>query len=105
MIDTILEQHSDIFLLFRDDIIGNSSGSQFGRGDVPSVEQIVREAIYEEMKGTDSRELADAKMIPGFVPNLLSWTRGNLIVFRCSRAKSRGSNRRPFRKFCTESTR
>ena len=61
VIDTILEQHSDIFLLFKDDIIGKSSGSQFGRGDVPSVEQIVRAAIYKEMKGMDYRELADAQ--------------------------------------------
>jgi len=61
VIDTILEKHSDIFLLFKDDIMGKSSGSQFGRGDVPSVEQIVRAAIYKEMKGMDYRELADAQ--------------------------------------------
>jgi IS5 family transposase len=57
VIDTILEQHPDIFLLFKDDIMGNSSGSQFGRGDVPSVEQIVRAAIYKEMNGMTYREL------------------------------------------------
>lgn len=61
VIDTILEQHSDIFLLFKDDIMGKSSGSQFGRGDVPTVEQIVRAAIYKEMKGMDYRELAYAQ--------------------------------------------
>jgi transposase, IS5 family len=61
VIDAILEKHSDIFLLFKDDIMGKSSGSQFGRGDVPSVEQIVRAAIYKEMKGMDYRELADAQ--------------------------------------------
>lgn len=61
VIDTILEQHADIFLLFRDDLMGKSSGSQFGRGDVPTVEQIVRAAIYKEMKGMDYRELAEAQ--------------------------------------------
>ncbi|MBW6481142.1 MAG: ISNCY family transposase, partial [Bacteroidales bacterium] len=62
VIDTILEQHSDIFLLFKDDIMGKSSGSQFGRGDVPTVEQIVRAAIYKEMKGMGYRELAYAQI-------------------------------------------
>ncbi len=61
VIDTILEQHSDIFLLFKNDIMGKSSGSKFGRGDVPTVEQIVRAAIYKEMKGMDYRELAAAQ--------------------------------------------
>lgn len=61
VIDTILELHSDIFLLFKDDIMGKSADSQFGRGDVPTVEQIVRAAIYKEMKGMDYRELADAQ--------------------------------------------
>ena len=61
VIDTILELHSDIFLLFKDDIMGKSSDNQFGRGDVPTVEQIVRAAIYKEMKGMDYRELADAQ--------------------------------------------
>ena len=61
VIDTILEQHSDIFLLFKDDIMGKSSGSQFGRGDVPTVEQIVRAAIYKEMKGINYRELGYAQ--------------------------------------------
>lgn len=62
VIDTILEKHSDIFLLMRDDIKGNSPDSQFGRGDVPTVEQIVRAAIYKEMKSMDYRELAYAQI-------------------------------------------
>ena len=62
VIDTILELHSDIFLLFKDDIRGKSADNQFGRGDVPTVEQIVRAAIYKEMKGLDYRELAFAQI-------------------------------------------
>lgn len=62
VIDTILEMHSDILLLFKDDIIRKSLDNQFGRGDVPTVEQIVRAAIYKEMKGLDYRELAFAQI-------------------------------------------
>ncbi|TSA33492.1 MAG: ISNCY family transposase, partial [Porphyromonadaceae bacterium] len=62
VIDTILELHPDIILLLKDDIMGKSSDSQFGRGDVPTVEQIVRAAIYKEMKGLDYRELAFAQI-------------------------------------------
>ena len=62
VIDTILEKHSDIFLLMKDDIKANSPDSQFGRGDVPTVEQIVRAAIYKEMKSLDYRELAYAQI-------------------------------------------
>ena len=62
VIDTILEMHSDIFLLFKDDIMRKGSDNQFGRGDVPTVEQIVRAAIYKEMKGLDYRELAFAQI-------------------------------------------
>ena len=70
VIDTILETHSNIFLLFEKDIKGkkhqNKAGgkirkSKFGRGDVPSVEQIVRAAIYKEIKGMDYRELEYAQ--------------------------------------------
>ncbi len=62
VIDTILELHPDIILLMRDDIKGNSPSSQFGRGDVPTVEQIVRAALYKEMKSLDYRELAFAQI-------------------------------------------
>ena len=61
VIDTILEKHSDIFLLMEDDIRRNSKDSRFGRGDVPTVEQIVRAAIYKEIKSLDYRELAYAQ--------------------------------------------
>jgi IS5 family transposase len=61
VIDTILEKHSDIYLLMEDDIRRNSKESRFGRGDVPTVEQIVRAAIYKEIKSLDYRELAYAQ--------------------------------------------
>jgi IS5 family transposase len=71
LIDTILEQHLDIFLLFKDDLMGKGSGHQFGRGDVPSVEQIVRAAIFKEMKGLDYRGLeyaqSDSRICANFI--------------------------------------
>jgi len=55
VIDIILELRPDIFHLFKSDIIGSEDISIFGRKDTPSVEQIVRAAIYKEMKGYEQR--------------------------------------------------
>lgn len=57
VIDTILESRPDIILMLKSDIIGNERASTFGRQDTPSVEQIVRAAIFKEMRGMDYREL------------------------------------------------
>jgi len=61
VIDTILESHPEIIQLFKSDIVGNEQISVFGRGDTPSVEQIVRAAIFKEIKGYDYRELEYAQ--------------------------------------------
>lgn len=61
VIDTILELRPDIYYMFKADIIGNEDISNFGRKDTPSVEQIVRAAIYKEIKGYDYRELEYAQ--------------------------------------------
>ncbi len=57
LIDTILEQHPEFLDIISKDVIGNNKNRGFGRGDVPSVEQIMRAAIYKELKGLDYREL------------------------------------------------
>lgn len=62
VIDTILELHPEIIDLCNRDIIGYEQMSEFGRQDTPSVEQIVRAAIYKEMKGYDYRELQYAQL-------------------------------------------
>ncbi len=62
VIDTILESRPDLILMFGSDIIGDEVASSFGRQDTPSVEQIVRAAIYKEMKGMDYRELEYAQL-------------------------------------------
>jgi len=61
VIDTILESHPEIIMMFRSDIVGTESTSTFGRQDTPSVEQIVRAAIFKEMRGMDYRELEYAQ--------------------------------------------
>ena len=61
LIDTILEQNPDILLLIKSDVLGDSKNNHLGRGDVPSLEQIMRAAIYKELKGYDYRELAYAQ--------------------------------------------
>ena len=61
VIDTILETRPDIILMLKSDIIGDEKASTFGRQDTPSVEQIVRAAIFKEMRGMDYRELEYAQ--------------------------------------------
>ena len=57
LIDTILEQHPHLVALLQEDITKGQKTSIFGRKDTPSVEQIVRAAIYKELKGLEYREL------------------------------------------------
>jgi IS5 family transposase len=61
LIDTILELHPELIRMLKDDITQGQVEKQFGRKDTPSVEQIVRAAIYKEMKGLDYRELEFAQ--------------------------------------------
>jgi len=57
LIDTILELHPHLIALLQEDITKGQKESIFGRKDTPSVEQIVRAAIYKELKGLEYREL------------------------------------------------
>ena len=61
LIDTILETHPQLINLLKGEIIQHESESVFGRKDTPTVEQIVRAAIFKEMKGLDYRELEFAQ--------------------------------------------
>jgi len=71
LIDTLLELHSELILILKDDIIGREIPSNFGRKDIPTVEQIVRAAIYKEMKGLEYRELeyaqSDSRICADFI--------------------------------------
>jgi transposase, IS5 family len=61
LIDTILETHPHIINLLKEEIIRKESENEFGRKDTPTVEQIVRSAIFKEMKGMEYRELEFAQ--------------------------------------------
>ena len=61
LLDTLLDQHPELLMLVEADIIGDQRQSAFGRKDMPSVEQIVRGAIYKELKCLDYRELEYAQ--------------------------------------------
>ena len=58
LLDTILEEHPELIKLLGPDITKGCKQSDFGRKDTPSVEQIVRAAIYKELKQLDYRQLA-----------------------------------------------
>lgn len=71
LIDTILERHPHLIALLEGDITRGQKSSVFGRKDTPSVEQIVRAAIYKELKGLEYRELeyhqTDSRICASFV--------------------------------------
>ena len=71
LIDTILEQHRELYSILSIDITTGCKANTFGRKDTPSVEQIVRAAIYKELKGLDYRELeyhqSDSRICAQFV--------------------------------------
>ena len=71
LMDTILEQNPTLIKMLERDITQGQQYSTMGRQDSPSVEQIVRAAIYKEMKHLNYRELEyaqeDSKMCEQFV--------------------------------------
>lgn len=62
LIDTILESNHELVDLLKDDITKYERESSFGRKDTPSVEQIVRAAIFKQMKNLTYRELEFAQI-------------------------------------------
>ena len=61
LIDTILEKNPHLYDIFAADIMAVNKDSEFGRGDSPSVEQIVRAALYKEIRGCNYRGLEYAQ--------------------------------------------
>lgn len=62
LIDTILEMNPNLIEMAVHDIMAGEAESNFGRGDTPSVEQIVRVALYKEIKGCTYRNLEYAQI-------------------------------------------
>ena len=50
LIDTILNEQPRLYELVAADIMDLNKGSAMGRQDSPTVEQVVRAALYKEMK-------------------------------------------------------
>jgi len=71
LMDTILELNPKLIKMLESDITQGKPSSVFGRQDTPSVEQIIRAAIYKEMKNLDYRSLEyaqeDSKICEKFV--------------------------------------
>jgi len=61
LIDTILDKRPDLISLLQADIRLGSKTSDFGRKDTPTVEQVVRAAIYKEFKKLNYRDLEYAQ--------------------------------------------
>jgi transposase, IS5 family len=61
LLDTLIDAHPELLDYVKDDIMRGQKSSNFGRGDMPSVEQIFRAAIYKEIKGLDYRQLDEAQ--------------------------------------------
>ena len=62
LFDTLLEEHPELLDIVKEDVMRGQKSSNFGRGDMPSVEQIVRAAFYKEFKGLDYRDLEWAQI-------------------------------------------
>lgn len=71
VIDTILSSHPEIIEMVKHDIASGKEGNALGRQDMPTVEQIVRAAIYKETKNLTYRELEfqqhDSRMCAVFI--------------------------------------
>jgi IS5 family transposase len=71
LIDTILEQHPVLIEPLAKDISRGSKKSDFGRKDTPTIEQVVRAAIYKEIKSLTYRDLeyhqSDSRICSTFI--------------------------------------
>jgi IS5 family transposase len=61
LVDTILNENPRLYKIVAPDIMELNKSSTVGRQDSPTVEQVVRAALYKEMKKLDYRELEYAQ--------------------------------------------
>src|SRR4030067_3125623 len=61
LIDTILNENPKLYEIIASDIMELNKSSEVGRQDSPTVEQVVRAAVYKELKELDYRELEYAQ--------------------------------------------
>ena len=82
LIDTILEKNPNLYLLLSDDITSDSKTNEFGRKDTPTVEQVVRAAIYKEYKNMTYRDLEYAQSDSRICLTFLNLTQGKYYSFQ-----------------------
>ena len=61
LIDTILNENPRLYEIIALDIMDLNKSSEMGRQDSPTIEQVVRAALYKELKKLDYRELEYAQ--------------------------------------------
>jgi len=61
LIDTILSENPGLYEIIASEIMELNKSSEVGRQDSPTVEQVVRAAVYKELKKLDYRELEYAQ--------------------------------------------
>ena len=61
LIDTILNENPRLYEIIAPDIMGLNKSSKEGRQDSPTLEQVVRAALYKELKRLDYRGLEYAQ--------------------------------------------
>ena len=51
LLDQLPETHPELYDHVKDDIMRGTKPNRFGRGDMPTVEQITRAALFKELRG------------------------------------------------------
>jgi IS5 family transposase len=71
LIDAVLEEHPEFYDLVAEEMVSANKNNDWGRGDTPTVEQVVRAAIFKELKQLSYRELEyaqyDSRICPVFI--------------------------------------
>ena len=71
LIDTVLNENPGLYEVIAPDIMDLNRSSDKGRQDSPTVEQVVRAALYKEIKKLDYRELeyaqGDSRLCGAFI--------------------------------------
>jgi IS5 family transposase len=71
LVDTVLNLHPELYEIVSADILALGKNNEMGRQDGPAVEQVVRAALYKELKGLNYQELEyaqiDSRICPLFI--------------------------------------
>ena len=71
LVDTVLNLHPKLYEIVSADILALGKNNEMGRQDGPAVEQVVRAALYKELKGLNYQELEYAQIDSRICPLFL----------------------------------